>query len=450
MLITPYYRRTIALTLLLAPVLAGCSSLRIGRHSLPARCVTPALLDGARSSMEPIDYTRLRQETPDVYKLAPEDVLGVFIEGVLGQREAPPPVHFPQQEGLPPAIGYPVLVRQDGTVDLPLMPPVQVAGLTLAEATEKIRKAYTEDLQILQKGRDRIIVTLMRKRTFHVLVIREDVGAPLAGGDTYRPGEIILEPQKRGRAYTLELPAYQNDVLHALAASGGLPGVDAKNEVKILRGGFKAPKGEKGGSQLLEELKAPMPENALLAEDPNEFLPEDLDVLFAEDSNVIRIPLQASLGEPPVELTEDDIILHTGDVVVVESRESEVYYTGGLMRGSQFAIPRDYDLDVLGAIAMAGGSIAPGGGGAGYVPGIGAMGGSTLCSPTRVTILRTTGDGQVPIRVDLKRAALDPKERVLIQPNDIVLLEYTEYEMMTNFIVSKFFVNFSMSGPLWK
>ena len=39
-----------------------------------------------------------------------------------------------------------------------------------------------------------------------------------------------------GRGFVLDLPAYKNDVLHALAESGGLPGLNAKNEVKVLRG----------------------------------------------------------------------------------------------------------------------------------------------------------------------------------------------------------------------
>ena len=35
----------------------------------------------------------------------------------------------------------------------------------------------------------------------------------------------------------VELPTYENDLLHALTATGGLPGVDAQNEVWIFRNG---------------------------------------------------------------------------------------------------------------------------------------------------------------------------------------------------------------------
>ncbi len=70
-----------------------------------------------------------------------------------------------------------------------------------------------------------------------------------------------------------------------------------------------------------------------------------------------------------------------------------------------------------------------------------------MFAPTRVTVLRTVGGRQVPIRVDLKRAILCPEERILIQPNDFVLLEYTGFETIGNLIMNNAFVNFS--GRLW-
>ena len=54
--------------------------------------------------------------------------------------------------------------------------------------------------------------------------------------------------------------------------------------------------------------------------------------------------------------------------MLIEGREREVFYTGGLLPGGEWPLPRDYDLDVLGAIAMAGQ-------GAGGQPGIGRSGG---------------------------------------------------------------------------
>ena len=58
--------------------------------------------------------------------------------------------------------------------------------------------------------------------------------------------------------------------------------------------------------------------------------------------------------------TQEDVILGEGDVVVVETRNRDVFYTGGLLGGSEIPLPRDYDLDVLAAIAIAGGQIGGG------------------------------------------------------------------------------------------
>ena len=85
------------------------------------------------------------------------------------------------------------------------MPPIPVRGLTLAQIENVIRRAYTIDHQILPVGKERIIVTLMRKRTIQVVVMRQDGG--IGDGDT--------ELSTRGQ--TVELSAYKNDVLNALA-----------------------------------------------------------------------------------------------------------------------------------------------------------------------------------------------------------------------------------------
>ena len=42
-----------------------------------------------------------------------------------------------------------------------------------------------------------------------------------------------------------------------------------------------------------------------------------------------------------------------GDIVFIETREREVYYTGGVLQGREIPLPRDYDLDVLAAISLA-------------------------------------------------------------------------------------------------
>src|SRR5262249_41093616 len=137
----------------------------------------------SREAERPVPLTALRQQPAEAHLIGPGDVLGIYVEGVLGDKTAPPPVRIPEQGNVPPALGYPLPVREDGTVPLPLVEPVNVEGLTLVQAQEKVVEAYTVTKKILQPGRTRIIVTLIKPRTYHVLVLRED-----AGGTTFGTG----------------------------------------------------------------------------------------------------------------------------------------------------------------------------------------------------------------------------------------------------------------------
>ncbi len=420
---------TVLFCVLLTVATSGCTSIS-RRETVSPHCFTNGLYGGPRSEQEPINLVRLRQDPPAVYMLGPGDTLGIYVEGVLGSRDEPPPVHFPErfQRELPPAIGYPIPIREDGTLPLPLVPPIMANGLTITQLETAIRKSYTEDQKILVPGRDRIIVTLMRPRNYKVLVIREDVQPKNVESRKESPGEFALGSERLGSATLVELRAYENDVLHALGESGGLPGVMAKNELVILRGSF-------------DEAQDLAP----LLDDIDNYI-QVSDDASKDPKNVIRIPLRGRPGEPVQKLRQEDIILGNGDIVYIQSRDAEVFYTGGLLEGGQFPIPRDYDLDVLGAMAMAGGSIAAAAGGVGK-NGIGAGVGS-IFPPTRLLVLRVVDGRQNVIEVDLKQAMRDPGQRILIEPNDFVVLEYRPTEVVMNTILSVFQVNMSLNS-LW-
>lgn len=93
--------------------------------------------------LQTIPLSTLRQQPPAEYQLGPGDVLGVFIPGVLGTVGAEPPVRF-ERTDLPPALGFPVTVRTDGVLALPLINPIQVRGMTLAQLEQEIRRIYLE------------------------------------------------------------------------------------------------------------------------------------------------------------------------------------------------------------------------------------------------------------------------------------------------------------------
>lgn len=421
----------IAFLAVIAIALPGCNSLGsfAGVPSVPVNRVPREFLGRSKSELVETSKLRLRQTPSEVYQLAANDVLGIYIENVLGNPEEPPPVHFPEEDTRAPAIGFPIPVREDGTIALPLVDPIPIDGLTINQATEAIRKAYTVDRQILKQGSDRIIVTLMRRRHYRVMVVREEAGSVMQSGlaSANQPGAA-----KRGSGYAIDLPAYENDLLHALTETGGMPGLDAKNEVLIFRG----------------VNTGAMDHDLLLAQLNNGIGPCGSLIPLPEDPNAIRIPLRFYPENPP-RFTEEDIILGEGDIVYVPSRDNEKFYTGGVLGGGEFLLPRDYDIDVLKAVAIAKGPVGASGSGLQAVGngGVGGFGGgganrSPIPPSKAIVIRKVPGIGEIPIRVDLNRALTDPSQRILIMPEDVIIVQYTCCEEIANAALSLIQFNF--------
>jgi hypothetical protein len=434
--------------------LTGCTSLLSPMSGIPVGQLPPELLGQRRSDMIPVPMAMLRQKPPKEYVIGPKDILGIYIEGVLppkaGEDAVPaaPPVHFPEPgSDLPPSVGYPIPVRDDGTLPLPLLnAPLQVEGKTIGEVEAMVRKAYVQDQKIIREGRDRILVSVMRERTYRVIVIREDgAGQDLAvaGGQMLRgeAGEIVTGTTRTGSGFTLDMPAYKNDLMHALAETGGLPGLNAKNHIKIIKASalpsdqradimmnmFQPNGGLMGvagcgtcGNVNQGSVVAPCPEYI--------------------DPTAIIVPLRVPPGQQPT-VNPEDIVLGDGDIVYIETRDTEFFYTGGLLPGGQFPLPRDYDVNVIGAMSIAGQGL----GGQKSVQGagnIGALlgGGFGGAAPTQLFIIRKTCCGQdVNISVDLSSAMNNQCERILIQPGDTLILRYKPHEEVLNFSLVAFF-----------
>ena len=147
------------------------------------------------------------------------------------------------------------------------------------------------------------------------------------------------------------------------------------------------------------------------------------------ERSVVKIPLRGTEIDHPMNvgdvikypgdgLTPDDITLQQGDVVVVPRRVREVFWVVGQLNfnlasrfslrqddrdlGNGFVLPRDRDIDVVTAVAMAG-----------YI--------DPIDSPTTVTVHRNQPQGPpLLIIVDLIKARYDERETVLVQPGDII------------------------------
>jgi protein involved in polysaccharide export with SLBB domain len=405
---------------------AGCTAILAPIDSVPANRVPPQLLAEPQANKRPIDVARLRQLKPANYILDADDILGVYIERILGNPDEAPPVQFPEPgSDLSPSIGFPIPIREDGTISLPLIDPIPLRGLTLQQAEELIKRTYVE-AELLQE-RARVIITLMKERTYRVFVVRQD-------NTNYGSAQVLANRSQQAvsersdlssRGFVLQLPAYKNDVLNALSLTGGLPGVNAKAEVRILRGD-RVRFAERDAQ--LEEFSR--------AHGPNEF-PYGIIPPQPDDQNTIRIPLRLRPNEVP-RFNPEDIVLRDGDIVYVDNRETEVYYTGGLLGGGEFTLPRDYDLDVLTAVARSGQSL---GIGSQQQRGTGALFGAVgSVPPSELIILRPLpGRRQIAIQIDMNRAINDPRQRLLVRAGDTLILRYTPREELINFGIVTFF-----------
>ncbi len=170
--------------------------------------------------------------------------------------------------------------------------------------------------------------------------------------------------------------------------------------------------------------------------------PEEIIKSIPSHLQAIRIPLKLCCGEP-VPFGPQDVVLEDGDVLYIEPRRQEYFYVGGLLPGGQVPIPRDEDLDILEAIALANGSIGGiAGTSAAAVLRAGAGVGNVV-PPTRVLLLRKLPNGgQLPIRVNLSHAMRDPSERIRIMPGDFIMMYYTPGEQLANGVLNFFNFNF--------
>jgi protein involved in polysaccharide export with SLBB domain len=409
-------------------VQAGC--ITYAAHAIPASRLPDIYQAETRCDKVPVNFTLLRQEPPREYLLGEGDMIGVYVPTVIppvvpGVPGAPggqivpivPPVggnltriQYPPG-GLmnAPNVGVPLTIGTGGVLSLPRLAPQNLTGLTLTQAAEQIRAGY-QDIGIIPEGQS-VSITLLKPRTHRVVVLREDTASSIA-----TLINIAQVPYtRRGQGEVIDLPAYENDVLHVLAVTGGLPGIEAFSHVWVLKSAT--------GPGVAEEARARL--------DAGEDAAQVFRALNAQRT-AIRIPLRVCAGEP-LPFGPQDIILHTGDVVYLEPRDVEVFYTGGILPGREVPLPRDRDIDILEAVAIASGSVGGYGSGPNSATFRNNAVAGNIIPPTRATIVRKLPNGQqILIRADLAKALHDPRERVIIQPGDFVMMNYKPGEVAGN------------------
>src|SRR5579875_2247411 len=117
---------------------AGCAAMtNPALEGIPVRLLPPELRGQSVAGMKTIPLSLLGQERPDAYRIDAGDVLGVWVESILGEEGQQPPIQQAiglMNVDLPPATGYPIQVDRDGTISLPEIESVRVRGMTFKEA----------------------------------------------------------------------------------------------------------------------------------------------------------------------------------------------------------------------------------------------------------------------------------------------------------------------------
>lgn len=418
---------------LLFCLLAGCASLTNPvAEGIPVRYLPDDLLAKPKDATQTIPLDLLGQPQPEVYRLEPGDVLGVWIEGILQESskerpalapvQVPPLVQQGEQRRLPPTLGYPITIRPDGTIRLPMIEPLKVQGLSVTEAEDAIRAVYLKG-KLLPEGRDRIVVSMMYPRQTSVVVLRQESGNITLGPEGLAGG-------KRNTGHLLNLPGNENDVLHAIAQTGGMPGLDDYNEVIVFRNAGS----ERERLALIEKLRSTPPGRHPPA---------------IPGAHPVELPLRLP-PNMPVPFGPQDVVLHDGDVVFIEARDHDVFYTAGLLPSGEHVLPRDYDLDVVKAVARVRGPLINGAYGVNNLSGTLVQPGLGGPSPTLLTVLRRAPDGtKVPIYVDLDRALHDARECILVKAGDVLILQEKPSEALARYMTQTFF-NFNAAWTVFQ
>ena len=381
--------------ILCGSLLSGCYA-PLKSPGIPATSLPDYYRAPIRTAAEPINMGLLSAPSPPHYVLGPGDILDVTIPDLY---QTPDLRQSPQERPIR------LQVLDDGAIHVPRLGAVPVKGLTVGQTRARLDQMLHGKGHLVNPTSS---IVLVEKATVRVVVL----------GEVNHPG-------------VFELPQFENDVAHALAAAGGF-NEEAGDLVEIHRHsvmGFGTPLAV-DAPPLPKQIahvghSTPSPYNSYRGDpgiQPASYVQSQpqppLSVGNSSAGGIVKIPLRSMT--PGLARTED-MRLYPGDVVVVRPRRHEVFYVVGKLSenqrarftlgdrereiGNGFLLPPDREIDVITAVAMAG-----------YI--------DPIDSPTTVTVHRMGVGVQPPmlIRVDLLKARQNPRENVLVQPGDIIYL----------------------------
>lgn len=361
----------IVLGVLLVGSAGGCAQRVFRAKELPPQYLAPA-----RANIEEIDLSGLANHSVSSETVDLGDVLEVTIVTDYGDQDP---------------MTTPARIRNDGTVDIPLIGAVYVAGLELDQAEQAIATAG------IARG-------IFKRPHVTVIMEKQCVNKITVIGAVEEPG-------------VYEVPRIGCSLLAAIVAAGTLSDT-ASGDVEIRRCTRRA--GLPGASPMNPPRLAHHDGTALTSY----VIPEPDRV---GGPRVVRINLVKAASEG-----DGGPYLEDGDVVMVMKKVPKPVYVRGLVRKpGEFELSPNRDLYMLEALALAGGA--------------------TLPVANKVVIIRRIPGEEEPIVIttSIREAKADGMANVRLMAGDTVSVEETPATVMMRLVTDVFRIGVGSSVALF-
>jgi len=408
--------------LLIVPILilpAGCAHWKA--KTITADELTADMQATTPARLRPLQLASLGSPVTSDFRIHPGDMLDVTVSDLIGENQ-----YYP----------VPTRVLDDGTIRLPLVGSLALAGLSIPGAEQTIFAAYSSQ-GFLKKPQ--VTVALRETRKVRVYVL----------GAVNKPGQI-------------DLNATEGDLLSALVTAGGLapdsgtivevrrrltPGstpLPIRKDHNVVQSSFKSsasrPQGftlpepapvavdgndwrkNQGGSLVSNSPYHPvgnngsaparnLPASVLRADVKTEPEPVARPMQNLPDGQVVRLDLT---NEEDKQRLTQGFRLENGDIVSIDDRRVKpIYVVGMVSKPGEFPLPVDRDLRVLEAVGLAGG-----------------VDRGSLPNKALVIRQRPDGSGVVAVRIDLNDAKKDNSQNIRLMAGDTVSVEQTAMSYM--------------------
>jgi polysaccharide biosynthesis/export protein len=305
----------------------------------------PELAAIAVPNVKRLDLSGLAGPSTGSEFIQPGDVLDLSIAGGLGDDALSE---------------FPLRVGDDGCVGIPEVGTLRFAGLELADAEASVAAACIQRGLYLQPH---VVVTMKHQRLNRITVV----------GAVEEPGIV-------------ELPRGQSYLLDAVVAAGGLS--------------------DNAGANV--DIRTPGASGGLIAADPGAMGPDGVITASAHGlAGSARRSQRVNLVESVMSGVSGQY-LNDNSVIVVEQQELTPVRVIGLVKSpGEFDYPVERPLNVLGALALAGGRTNP--------------------FADKIYVIRQRSDMPDPavIEISLKAAKTSGPENVQLEPGDVVSVERT-------------------------